>query len=486
MTEIETSASSTMTSVLLKDEYKTLNLGKVIYLSVLACVFLSAYFPVQGLYGTILGSIGLAELSATFFVFTYLSGMIGTALAPYILTKFKPAFSKMFPVSVLAYLFVYIPCLIAWRCKDQTEPSGTCSKPFLVGLFITSGSFVGLGQGNFWVTQRVYMESASSIYNSGKYWGIFWSIVQASFVVGNFLLMITGGVSYLVILLLALMAITCLTSLAFTLMRNPEPYPADTPIVNSANAKTPAGRRASRVMAKIEPEELAKEPQNVVSPIAVVCYMLRWESLKYAPFFLVSGIHAGFLYSKVPTLAGETVFPSNDVEYVSSKIGMMLICQGLAEIAGGFFIGYVYDELSKKGAIILTICMDAIYIGLSIFAYTERSYTMFFAVITFGGFVDCCNMALTGSVFSILYEDKFEAHATYSLFFNLSCAISSGMGFMDNPMPYYGVFGVMLVLTVISLYKRILSAQSSLLAFDKTLICVFSEFISYMSGYQIW
>ena len=322
----------------------------------------------------------------------------------------------------------------------------TFIKPLTWTLYLGS-VLIGIGGAILWTGQGVFLTNNSSSNTMGRNSGIFWAILQSSFLIGNMYVFfawqgITNiGDSQRIPLYIGLTAISAfgVICMAFLKSKNntesveEEPAITENIEVNNENEEKPL----------IEQNEKSSRTQEAYIAFKKSLCLLRTKNMiLLSVTFFYTGLELTFFSGVYSTSVGATKQFGSDSDRLVGLVGIMI---GIGEIVGGLTFGifgkktvkYGRDPIILMGGVLHFVAYFLIFLNLPSDAPTAKDGTMSTGYITpiselaiacgfLLGFCDACYNTQCISIIGVTYPDN--SAAAFAVFKFVQC-LAAAVGF---------------------------------------------------------
>ncbi|CAD8049827.1 unnamed protein product [Paramecium primaurelia] len=328
-----------------------------------------------------LGVISLFSLYAAF--------GFSSLFAPNISALFNPKYVMFF--SSFGYT-LYMSCgIIVYQCKEHGTQDGVCSKGILYTIVNFCAIINGICASTLWVSQPWYITSISTNETRGKYFGIFWALMQSSQIVGNVMGLVLVQLSPLLYFLV--MTIVCgVSGCCFLFL--PSKF------------------------------EKAQEVKSVKEKIRGICIII--SSRKMRPMLLyyyfagtIVAFYTGFLYKLIAASQPE----DQSQDETTKKQAYVFIILGVFEFISGICSGYISDRVNRYMVATTSTIIVELALIVSIISYYTDSYVLCFISGALWGTSDCLVSNMTMVITTTLFPDQIEAFAIRAIMTSFATSV---------------------------------------------------------------
>ena len=428
-----------------KSRISYLNMGKVIYLGFLFLLFLSVYNSLQNMITLLYKQFGYDRL-ATFtmlslFFVRGLSNLIGPLLTYIYL------YNRLFLACSLSILPLLIAGKLTSECSDNNvKEEKKCSEILLFGFHIISAICLGFFLAILWATQSCYVNEASNPQNKGRFFGVFWSFVAGSQILGNSLTIFifrSAGSSQLFNMYIILVLVC---SILFVFVRKPTPQP-------SQEIEMSEEIQNENVISNKAYETTIVSKESKIDLFRFIHFFKNAKIKFYFPLFMLQG----YAFTLFISIQGILIFNSlneGSPTEKDQKVGIVFLVFGAAEILAGQIFGHMFDKF-RKYILVLYCIINYMCIFFMYLAYLMNSYVLFIITAIFFAFSDIGGETLVCSLLSIKFMEKIEPFVVFRCLSTLMATFVVLMYFFFSDIdPLIMVVGVYATITTLTwLYK---------------------------------
>eukprot|EP01017_Pseudomicrothorax_dubius_P034986 TRINITY_DN4852_c0_g1_i4.p1 TRINITY_DN4852_c0_g1~~TRINITY_DN4852_c0_g1_i4.p1 ORF type:complete len:420 (+),score=97.56 TRINITY_DN4852_c0_g1_i4:62-1261(+) len=272
-------------------------------------------------------------------------------------------------------------------CKDQgSDRPGFCeSSTMFYTLSILAGLLTGMGGAVLWCAQSGYVTNLCEEKRRGSFFGVFWSIFQASQILGNVLsavlLKFFNPFTYfftLAVLALGSTALFCLLP--------------SVPMEEESGPRQSVSKQVSKVF------ELMVEPPMI--PLMAQMF--------------ISGVILAFYSGFFSRLIATALDTTNEADK-NWEVASVFIVLGIGEVITGYLIGRAADSVDKLFLTnISNLATEAAFI-FSILILFTKNVTYAFVAAFFWGFSDNSIQTMITAFISKDWNGMLEAFALYRI-----------------------------------------------------------------------
>ena len=405
-----------------------LNIGKVIYIGLIFMIQFSAWNGLQNLLGLVLQQLGYDYMGLITLLSTYLSFGIASMIAPRF-CKILP-YRYTFAISCGTMLIFMYMCIKITECSGlEEEISSFCSEIVLTISMFSVSLIIGSSFSVLWVTQSVYVTKCSNDFNKGKMFGIFWSLMQASQIIGNAL------ASYFYEKqgargLFQFMFLLCLIATILYLFVQTPDNTSTTIYDANKEAIIEMATKSNSINDKLLDDSVHNYEAYYVNKTdrsieytwdMTYKFMRQSKFLSFIPMFLLSSYSLCIIIIYIAPLTDYSVSYLSPEER-SEHVGYVLFVLGISEVAAGQIFGYILDK-DRVFAVKMMFLVNYGAIFMLFIAYWLNTYWLYFIVAMFYGMCDSGSQTVFGALISSTFSEKFEAFAGFEVVFCISLGI---------------------------------------------------------------
>ncbi|EGR30712.1 major facilitator superfamily protein, putative [Ichthyophthirius multifiliis] len=193
-------------------------LFNVIYSNLVFMLYVSSANAGLGIISQIFDQKEYLNLGNTSLFIIYFISMINSILAPMYIKKLS--WNYVFTLGSLGYIFFLCQGILVCSCKTKTQYF-YCSTPIMYVIIVIGSTICGLLASILYLAQNQYLSENTQDNNKSLYFGIGWSLLQSSYIIGNiysaFLIQPLGQYNYFILMT----AVSGVSAIFFIFIKSP-------------------------------------------------------------------------------------------------------------------------------------------------------------------------------------------------------------------------------------------------------------------------
>ena len=284
--------------------------------------------------------------------------------------------------------YILFLCFGAMTCSCSVERSYFyCSNFWIYLTNFVGACATGFSAPILWISQSRYITNICSPQNKGKYFSIFYAIVQTSQIWGSLSteLLLSYMNQFWFFCFMATLAVLSSVLMFFL----------------------PSVKKSS---ADLEAKPIKERVRDIVS------FFKSKEMLRFTCYMMMSGIIMGFYSGYLFRIILLSLPPGSSKRYANEKTGYVLIILGSFELIGGIFNSKVFDKYDKFNLAQFSVIIAELSFVLFLISSYVENYIIICIAAALAGFSDCIIQSTVSSFLASEYGNKLEGFALYKLF----------------------------------------------------------------------
>lgn len=410
------------------------NIEKVFALSFIFLMLFSAFNSASNVCTQIYRNLNYGSFGKVTALILYISFAVSDFLAPFILTKLSRKHSMF--TGALGYTLYVVGGLWLTSCDHYNKNDGICVGWLIIFVNIIGAMTCGSGAALLWIAQASYVDCCANEFNKGKFFGIFWSITQASFILGNVCgaILLKSWNPFVYYIFMFILILVSNTIMLFI------------PDVESLVLKD-----------KKKQLSIQEDIKSRIRGIVRISSLDSFRPLIY--YFLFSGFSVA-VYSTFESLIVESAVTINNPDAGSElnnliweKTEYLFIGQGLVSVINSFVVGKLFDSISTTKSINGTNFGFIFGMVSALIAYTYSTYGFALAMGMLWAFGDSSVRILNSAIIAKDFKGRIEAFAASRIFNELGVISGLLLSITLGDFTYYIFIFVIIIITVMMQIK---------------------------------
>jgi MFS family permease len=299
------------------------------------------------------------------------------------------------------------------------------SKVIVWVIMVVAGMINGFGGAVLWIGQGKYVTECSTPQNKGFHFGIFWSVLMLSQILGSaisaFLLhKFSQKVFFATMGVVSLWGFWIFLTLTKPVDENIDldEIEGKQSLLSNTDDEFVEDDKDTSSMQHIKLNETPqtnldqiKEEGHQYTFMSTLRLFATVKMIKVIQFMLITGFVLAYFATFLPKLIANTV-PIKS-EKLSKSLYWMIVL-GVGEVIGGFLHGKIIDKTSNKFGVFFAMCVLTITVGLTIYTHSRQSYDFLWFFVAFGGGLwDSIFHTSIGAIWGSQFDNDIEPFAIF-------------------------------------------------------------------------
>lgn len=399
------------------------NIGKVIMLSLIFLFMFSAFNSASNVITPMFEHLGYGSFGKISSLILYISFGINDFIAPYELRALSQKYGLF--VGSTGYTLFMIGGLLLTSCNYFESSIGICNGAVIISANVTGSIACGFGAALLWLAMASYIDCCANSFNKGKFFGVFWSIFQASFILGNalgaYLMSISNNFYYFV----------CMSSLALFSSLSLLFLP------NVKNLKANDEQKAISI---------GQDIKKQLGGIAKISSISQFRIL--IPYLMFSGFSVA-VYSTFESTIVTSTLSEADAKNLA-KTEYLFIGQGIVSVTNSYLIGKAFDFFSINTTINTTNFAFVFSMVVAILSYYYKLYGLSLTMGMLWTLGDSSIRTITNALIAKDFNGSLEAFAAQRIFTELGVVGGLILTIVLGELEPYYLIGVIITFTIIT------------------------------------